>query len=303
MNALALVAGLLLAAASAVAGQAGADSVALTVVTSNTVLADFVRNVGGAQVRVRALAPAGTDPHTFQPTPDTIRTLSRAQVIFFNGAGLEAWWGKTIQSVGRSDVPVVELSKGLATLHTPGDGQTDGRRAGEPDPHLWLDPMLAKEYVARIGDALAKADAANAAGYRERTARYAATLDDLDAWIRDQVARIPVDRRKLVTFHNAFQYFARRYGLAVTGYIVPSPGKEPSARSLAELVRRIREEKIPAVFAEADFNPKLLAVLGRDAGVKVVTNLYDGSLSNGAPADTYLHMMRHNVSTIVNALR
>jgi ABC-type Zn uptake system ZnuABC Zn-binding protein ZnuA len=128
-------------------------------------------------------------------------------------------------------------------------------------------------------------------------------LDELDAWIRGEAATIPPARRKLVTFHNAFQYFAQRYGLAVKGYVVASPGKEPSAKALADLTRRIKQEQIPAVFAEADFNPKLLEVLARDAGVKVVTNLYDGSLSDGPPADTYLNLMRHDVRMIVGALR
>ena len=275
----------------------------LSVVTSNTVLADLVANVGGDKVQVRALAPAGTDPHTFQPTPDSIRTLSQARVAFFNGSGLEEWWDKTIRSVKKPDVPVIELSKGLATIrmpgHTPdGHGHAEGR-----DPHVWLDPNLAKAYVDKIRDALSQADGVNSGFYADRAKTYQVKLDELDAWIRAEVEKIPIARRKIVTFHDAFQYFAQRYGLAVTGFVVASPGKEPSAKALAELTRRIKEERIPAVFAEADFNPKLLEVLAKDAGVKVVTNLYDGSLSSGPPADTYINMLRHNVTQIVNALK
>jgi manganese/iron transport system substrate-binding protein len=295
--------GALVFLAHARAAPAAVPDALLSVVTSNTVLADLVQNVGGDKVRVRPLAPAGTDPHTFQPTPDTIKALSQARVIFFNGSGLEEWWDKTIRSARRPEVPVVELSKGLATLRLPGHGQTGHKHADEVDPHVWLDPVLVKAYVERIRNTLARADAANAPVYTERAKAYTVQLDELDSWIRSQAEQVPTDRRKLVTFHDAFQYFAKRYGLAVKGYIVSSPGKEPSAKALSELVRRIKQEKIPAVFAEADFNAKVLEMLGKDAGVNVVTNLYDGSLSDGPPADTYINLMRHDVSTIVNALR
>lgn len=268
----------------------------LSVVTSNTVLADLVANVGGNKVQVRSLAPAGTDPHTFQPTPDSIKTLSQARVVFFNGSGLEEWWDKTIRSVKKPDVPVIELSKGLATIRMPGHN-------GGYDPHVWLDPNLVKAYVEKIRDALSQADGANAGFYADRGKAYQVKLDELDAWIRTEVEKIPTARRKIVTFHDAFQYFANRYGLAVKGFVVVSPGKEPSAKALAELARRIKEEQIPAVFAEADFSAKILEVLAKDAGVKVVTNLYDGSLSSGPPADTYINMLRHNVTQTVNALR
>lgn len=268
----------------------------LSVVTSNTVLADLVANVGGDKVQVRSLAPAGTDPHTFQPTPDSIKTLSQARVAFFNGSGLEEWWDKTVRSVKKPEVPVIELSKGLATIRMLGHN-------GGYDPHVWLDPNLVKAYVEKIRDALSRADGANAGFYAGRAKAYQVKLDELDAWIRIEVEQIPSARRKIVTFHDAFQYFANRYGLAVKGFVVASPGKEPSAKALAELTRRIKEEQIPAVFAEADFSPKLLEVLAKDAGVKVVTNLYDDSLSSGPPADTYINMLRHNVTQTVNALK
>ena len=293
----------LLAAPGMADGAAPAADVAQRAVTSNTVLADIVANVAGGRFQVRALAPAGTDPHTFQPTPDSIRILSQARVVFFNGAGLEEWWDRMIRSVATPEVPVIELSQGLATLglsggNAAGRGQAEGR-----DPHVWLDPVLVKVYADRIRDALSRVDRVNAAFYADRAKTYQGKLDDLDIWIRSEIRKVPAARRKLVTFHNAFQYFARRYGLAVRGFVVESPGKEPSAKALAELTRQIKQEEIPAVFAEADFNAKLLQALARDAGVKVLTTLYDGSLSSGPPADTYINMMRHDVTQIVNALK
>jgi ABC-type Zn uptake system ZnuABC Zn-binding protein ZnuA len=284
-----------------VAGQPAAPST-VSVVTSNTVLADLVRNVGGDLVRVRSLAPAGTDPHTFQPTPDSMKTLSQARLVFFNGAGLEEWWGKSVRSVGRG-VPVIELSKGLATLDLSDASSEIQQHRGTPDPHVWLDPVLTKTYVERIRDALSLADPPNAARYADQAGNYLRRLDELDAWIRSAVDQVPAPRRKLVTFHDAFQYFAKRYGLTVRGFVVVSPGKEPSAKAMAELTRRIKAEQIPAVFAEADFNAKLLQALAKDAGVKVMTNLYDGSLTDGPPAGSYLNLMRHDVTTIVNALK
>jgi ABC-type Zn uptake system ZnuABC Zn-binding protein ZnuA len=293
----------LAAFASAREARSGQIDASPLVVTSNTVLADLVANVGGERVQVRALAPRGTDPHTFQPTPDSIKTLSQARVVFFNGAGLEEWWDKTIRSVKKPEVPVIELSKGLATISMPGHSHGSLSHAEGEDPHVWLDPNLVKAYVDKIRDGLSQADKPNAGAYAERAHAYQAKLEELDGWIRAEVEKIPAARRKIVTFHNAFQYFANRYGLAVKGFLVVSPGKEPSAKALAELTRRIKHEQIPAVFAEADFNPKMLEALAKDAGVKVVTNLYDGSLSSGPPADTYLNMMRHDVTQMVNALR
>jgi ABC-type Zn uptake system ZnuABC Zn-binding protein ZnuA len=272
----------------------------LPVITSTTVLANLVEQVGGDRVQVRSLAPAGTDPHTFQPTPESMRLLSRARLVFFNGAGLEEWWSKAVKAIASKDTLVVELSKGLATLKTPGDSHGHG---GEADPHVWLDPTKAAVYIERIRDALSQADAANAGYYAERAKAYRGELDALDRWIQAELAKVPPARRKIVTFHNAFQYFAARYGFAVKGFIVVSPGKEPSARGMAELVRLIKQEQIPAVFAEADFNPKMLEALAREAGVKVVTNLYDGSLTSGPPAETYVAMMRHNVTQIAGALK
>lgn len=295
--------GALIAALDLLAPPVPRASERLSVVTSNTVIGDLVRQVGGDRVDVRALAPAGTDPHTFQPTPESMKALARARVAFFNGSGLEEWWDKLVRSAGRRDLPVVELSKGLATIAVPGQAHAGHSHGEGQDPHVWLDPQLAKTYVVRIRDALARADAANGARYADAAAAYQRALDDLDAWIRVQVETIPPPRRKLVTFHNAFQYFAARYGLTVVGFIAASPGKEPSAKAMAELARRIKGERVPAVFAEADFNPTMLKALAKDAGVTVVTTLYDGSLSNGPPADSYVNMMRHNVNEMVRALR
>jgi manganese/iron transport system substrate-binding protein len=271
-----------------------AASQKLTVVTTLTVLADMIQQVGGDTVQVKPLVPPGGEVHTYQPTPDDIKQVARAKIVFYNGAHLEEWIDETIRSAGRPDLRIFVLSQGLPAIAESGD---------EPNPHLWLDVANAKAYVEKIRDALSQVDSANAAAYADRARSYLTQLDELDKWIQAEVEKIPTTRRKLVTFHDAFPYFARRYGFSLEGVLVASPGKEPSARDLTALVRRIRREHVPAVFAEAQFNPKAMEVLAKDAGIRVVTNLYNDTLSAGPEANTYIAMMRHDVSEIVEALK
>jgi manganese/iron transport system substrate-binding protein len=266
----------------------------LTVVTTLTVLGDLIDQVGGDKVQVKALVPPGGEVHTYQPTPDDIKSVARAKIVFYNGAHLEEWIDETIRSAGRPDLRIVVLSQGLPTIAESGD---------EPNPHLWLDATNAKKYVEKVRDSLSQMDGTNSAYYADRARAYLGKLDELDAWIRAEVDKIPSVRRKLVTFHDAFPYFAKRYGFSLQGVVVASPGKEPTARELVALVQRIKRERVPAVFSEAQFSPKVLDVLAKDAGVKVVSNLYNDSLSAGPEANTYIAMMKHDVGEIVEALR
>ncbi len=266
----------------------------LTVVTTLTVLADLIGQVGGDKVEVKALVPPGGEPHTYQPAPNDMKTVAQARLIFYNGAHLEEWIDDTIRHAGKSNVPIVVLSQGLPMIREVG---------GEPNPHLWLDVANTKTYVERIRDKLGKVDPAQAGYFADRAKAYLTQLDELDAWIQVEVAKIPASRRKLVTFHDAFSYFAKRYGFSLQGVVVASPGKEPSARQLTALARRIKQAEVPAVFAESQFNPKIMEVLAREAGVKVVNNLYNDSLSDGPEAGTYVALMKHNVTQIVNALK
>ena len=266
----------------------------LIVVTTLTVLADLIQQVGGDKVQVKALVPPGGEVHTYQPTPDDIKSVAQAKIVFYNGAHLEEWIDKTIRSAGKPNLPIVVLSEGLPLIKESGN---------DPNPHLWLDVANAKAYVEKIRDGLSKMDGANAGYYADRAKSYLAQLDELDKWIQAEVATIPKARRKLVTFHDAFPYFAERYGFSLHGVLVASPGKEPSARDLTALARRIKQERVPAVFAEAQFNPKAMEVLASDTGVRVITNLYNDSLSTGPEANSYIALMKHNVTQIVNALK
>ena len=271
-----------------------AGSEKLTAVTTLTVLADLIQQVGGDKVQVKALVPPGGEVHTYQPTPDDIKSVAQATIVFYNGAHLEGWLDQTIRSAGKPNLPIVVLSDGLPLIKEAGD---------EPNPHLWLDVANAKAYVERIRDALSKVNSTNAGYYADRTKSYLTQLESLDTWIQAEVNTIPKARRKLVTFHDAFPYFANRYGFSLHGVLVASPGKEPSARDLTALVRRIKQEQVPAVFAEVQFNPKAMEVLASDAGVRVVTNLYNDSLSTGPEANSYITLMKHDVTEIVKALK
>jgi ABC-type Zn uptake system ZnuABC Zn-binding protein ZnuA len=264
------------------------------VVTTLTVLADLIQQVGGDKVQVKALVPPGGEVHTYQPTPDDIKSVAQAKIVFYNGAHLEEWLEETIRSAGKPNLPIVVLSDGLFLIKESGD---------EPNPHLWLDVRNTMAYVEKIRDGLSKVDSAHSAHYADRAKSYLTQLDELDQWIQTEASKIPKARRKLVTFHDAFPYFAKRYGFSLHGVLVASPGKEPSARDLAALARRIKREQIPAVFAEAQFNPKAMEVLASDTGVRVITNLYNDTLSTGPEANTYIAMMKHDVTQIVKALK
>jgi ABC-type Zn uptake system ZnuABC Zn-binding protein ZnuA len=266
----------------------------IVVVTTTTVLGDLIQQVGGDKVEVKSLVPPGGEVHTYQPTPEDIKSVAQARIVFYNGVHLEEWLDGTIRSAGKPDLPIVVLSEGLPVIQEAGE---------EPNPHLWLDVANAKTYVEKIRDGLSKVDSGNAGDYGDRAKSYLGQLDELDKWIQGEVETIPKAHRKLVTFHDAFPYFAKRYGFALVGVVVSSPGKEPSAREGAVLVRRIKRERVPAIFAEAQFSPKLMDVLAKDAGVRVITALYDDTLSTGPEANTYIAMMKYDVTQVVNALK
>lgn len=266
-------------------GQDQPESGNVRVVTTLELFADFVRNVGGDRVRVTALLPPGADPHTYELAPAQVAEITRADVVFVNGLDLEEATLGVIERNAPSASPVVTLSEGL----TPLDG----------NPHFWLDVTLAMRYVERIRDALSAVDPEGAPGYAARARDYLAQLEALDADFRDAVERIPPERRKLVTFHDAFTYLAARYGLEVVAVVVKSPGREPSAADVAELARQIREQRVPVVFKEPQFNARVLDLAARDAGVEV-RELYSDALSSAAP--TYVEMMRFNLRQLAEGL-
>ncbi len=271
------------------AGQRGAGPV--RVAASISVLGDLVAQVGGERVTVIGLIPPGADGHTFQPAPRDVKQLADVRAVFLNGLGLEERLAGVIANNVPKSAPVVELAAGLPTL----EGDEHGA-----NPHLWLDATLAARYVERIRDTLSGADPEGAAAYQANATRYLAELAQLDADLRAQIATIPAAQRKLVTFHDAFPYFAQAYGLELVGFVVRSPGREPSAREVKDLGETLRAQGVRTVYKEPQLNAKLLEQAAKDAGVKVDV-LYSDALTGDIA--TYVAMMRRNGEHLVRGLR
>ena len=270
---------------------------AVVVVATTTVFADLVRQAGGTAVRVTSLVPAGGDPHTYAPTPSDVRSIAEAEVVVMNGLGIDDWLKSLLAEAKRPASALVELGPDQpGVTYLVGDGGT-----GSVNPHLWLNVAYAELYVKRIVAALQAAAPAKQAELQASGDAYLARLAALDLAIRVQIATIPSANRKLISYHDAFPYFAAAYGLTVVGTVVPSPGQDPSAGQVAALIDTIRTNRVKAIFSEAQFNPKVEQQLAAEAGVTVVSNLYNDALGL-PPVDTYEGMMRWNAERVVEAL-
>ncbi len=287
----------------------------LKVVATTNIVGDVVRSVGGERIDLTVLMGIGVDPHTYVPTPADTVAIHDAHVVFANGAGLEANLEEMLENAGGEAVHV-HVSHGLDFRPPPGGHEheeeaahseaagEDGHDHRDVDPHVWFSVPNAIHWVENIEQALRALDPANAETYEKNAHEYIHELEELDAWIQEQVAQIPEANRKLVTNHPAFGYFADRYGLEQVGAIYPvNPSSEPSAQDIAALEDAIREYGVPAVFAESTVNPSLAEQVAGDTGVKLVP-LYTGSLSGpGGGAETYILLMRYDVNAIVEALK
>jgi zinc/manganese transport system substrate-binding protein len=278
----------------------------MAVVTSNVILADFVRQVGGDRVSVTSLIPPGTDLHSFQTTPQDSIAVSRARVIVTNGMGLDDFLLPVLKAAQPAGAVHVVASAGLETLRgeQPAEDQQAAGRPAEDDhlaeaPHFWLDPLLAASYVERIRDGLAQADPPSAETYRAGADRYIQLLRDLDRGVAKTLDQVPPARRRLVTYHNAFGYFARRYGWQTSSFIVAG-GSEVTPGQVAAVLMELKEQGIPAVFAEPQFRSDVLDQAARDAGVEVGI-IYSDVLDATAP--TYLDLMRFNANSLVKYLK
>ena len=265
------------------------------VVASTTVFADLVRNVGGADVSVSSLVPKDGDVHTFDPKPSDIEKLSGASLIVMNGLGLDDWLTKYVSASGTS-ATALRLGEGLdGVAYLKGED-------GATNPHVWMDVANVRLYVARIRDSLSSLVPSHAGEFAANAMEYDRQLADLDASIRADLGEIPVDQRKIIAYHDAFPYFAAAYGLQVVGTVVPSPGQDPSAGNMADLVKVIRDQHVRAIFTEAQFSPKLVQQIGDETGAKVEGNLYDDTLGD-PPVDSYIGMMRWDADRVVAALK
>jgi zinc/manganese transport system substrate-binding protein len=295
------------------AGAAGSGT-QLAVVATTPEVADFVRNIGGADVAVTQIIKPNVDPHDYEPTPADIQAISQAKLVVKNGVGLEEWLDPTIESAGFKGT-VVDSSQGVTLREgghheeEEGHAEAEAEHEGEEhDPHIWHDPRNAKIMVANIEKGLAAADPARATAFAGNLATYSAKLDKLDADNTAAFATLPAGQRKIVTNHDAFGYYVERYQLQFVGSVIPSldTSAELSARQLNDLVAKIKATGAKAIFTESSLPPKSAEAIAKQAGVKVVGGedaLYGDSLGEpGTPQGTYLGAEQHNTQVIVSAL-
>ena len=269
------------------------------VVATTNLVADIVAQVGGDHIALHSLLAPGVDPHSYTSTPQDLRSLNDAHVIFINGLHLETGLDELLATLA---APIVSVNAGVRTQEL-GAGQA---KLGQGvDPHTWQRVTNVKQWVENIRSTLGQLDPAHAPAYDTAAKAYQTKLDALDADIRAKVATIPVANRKLVTDHETFGYFAEEYGFTIVGALIPSlsTAAEPSAQALAALQDQLNSEGAKAIFVGTTVNPNLAEQLAQDLGIQVVT-LYSDSLSAAdGPAATYLDFMRYNVDTIVKALQ
>jgi zinc/manganese transport system substrate-binding protein len=264
----------------------------LNVVASFSILGDFVRNVGGDRVRVTTLVGPDGDVHVYTPAPADAQKIADAKLLVVNGFGLEGWLPRLVQSSG-SKAAIVTATDGIKPL----------KLEQAADPHAWQSVVNAKIYVANIRDALVAADAADAGAFRANAADYLAKLDALDREVRNSVAQIPPARRKVISTHDAFGYFAAAYGIAFIAPVGVSTESEASARDIARIITQIRNEKIPAVFLENISDVRLIRRISAETGARVGGTLFSDSLSDEkGDAPTYIDMVRHNIKALASAL-
>jgi zinc transport system substrate-binding protein len=276
-----------------VPGDACAAVQKLKVVASIAPLADFARQVGGDKVDVTLLLPAGASPHTYEPTPKTAQEIAKARVFIKIGAGLEFWADKLMAAATR-DILTVTCSEGIDLIK----GEGHGHAISNVDPHIWLDPVVCIKIIKKIEDAFSRADPADASYYKRNAAAY---IDKLAALDREIAGRVKTFRtREYITYHSAWNYFARRYGLRVAGVIEEGPGKEPTARHIGDILRLIRGMKTKVVFAEPQSSTRMAEAIAKEAGGQV---LILDDIGGRKGRETYIDLMRYNLSVMERAMR
>lgn len=277
----------------------------LKVVATFSILGDLVRNVGGDRVEVTTLVGPNGDAHVYAPTPADGRRLTEAKVVFTNGLKFEGWIERLVKSSG-TKAARIEAARGVKPLQGEGEhghGHRHGHDHGSVDPHAWQDIGNAKVYVANIRDALIAADPMGKEAYEAQAAAYLARLDALDGEVKALVTRIPAERRKLITSHDAFRYFEAAYGIDFVSPQGVSTDSEASAKDVAKIIQQIKREKITAVFVENVSDARLMERIAQETGARIGERVYSDALSDAnGPAATYIDMMRHNIRAFSAAM-
>ncbi|HEX9259913.1 MAG TPA: metal ABC transporter substrate-binding protein [Acidimicrobiales bacterium] len=274
------------------------------VATTVSPVTNIVATVGGDRVVVEGIIPEGTNSHTFEPKPSVAKTLARADIVFMNGLKLEEPTRKLAEQNVATGVKVVEL--GARTI-TPEQYIFDfsfPKEEGKPNPHLWTDPPLAKRYAEVVAQELSAIDPANAGYFAGNAKAFGVQVDTLDTAMRTAFATVPPTHRKLLTYHDAYAYFARDYDWTVIGAIQVSDFEDPTAREVAALIEQVKSEGVPAIFGSEVFPSRVLEQIGKEAGVTYVDALRDDDLPGkpGEAEHSLVGMLRFNYATITKAL-
>jgi zinc/manganese transport system substrate-binding protein len=275
----------------------------ITVASFSTIDTEIVQQVGDDHVEVAALVKPGVDPHEYEPTPADLRKVSDAQLILTSGKHMENYLNKLQEATG-GKADLLKVGDHFSSLKLkPEEGENGTDKSGMiEDPHWWHSVANVKQATKIIRDELIKLDPADKTDFEKNANAYLAELDDLDKWIKRKVAELPRDKRKLVTSHDAFQYFARDYSFKVEAIEGVNTDTEASNRHVSELIDDIKRQDVKAIFLESTLNPKVTTQITRETGVKIGGTLYADGLGPGE-ANTYEGMMKHNVSTIVDSLK
>tara|TARA_Y100001968_G_scaffold169702_1_gene155375 strand:- start:67 stop:1023 length:957 start_codon:yes stop_codon:yes gene_type:complete len=266
------------------------------VLTTFTILADLAQNVGGERIEVKSITKPGAEIHSYQFTPSDIVKTKGAKLILENGLGLEAWISKFIMSTG--NIPKVKLTEGIKPLLIDGDVY-----AGKPNPHAWMSPKRAMNYVDKIVDAFIKIDPDGVLEYRANASAYKAKLESLDKELRETLSSITKERRFLVTCEGAFSYLASDYGMK-EGYLWPvNSESQVTPKRMVNLIELIKENEVPTIFCESTVSPKAQLEVAKSSGAVFGGTFYVDSLSGSdGPAPTYIDLLRHNVRLITKGL-
>jgi zinc/manganese transport system substrate-binding protein len=277
----------------------------LPVVATFSILADMVKQVGGPHVIVTSLVGPNSDAHIFDPTPADAKRLAAAKLVVVNGLGFEGWMSRLIKSSGYKG-PVLTASKGVKTIPMAKSDHDHGHNHSHavPDPHAWQSLLNARQYVENIKVALSAAMPAQTADFQARAADYLKQIDALEKSTQARIEAVPMERRRVITSHDAFGYFARAYKVSFYPLQGLSTGSEPSAADVVRIINEIKKNKVTAIFAENISDPRVLERVAKDTGVKIGGTLFADALSApGTAADTYLKMFEHNVSTIISGMK
>lgn len=290
----------------------------LTVVASFSILGDIVQQVGKDRITVSTLVRPDQDAHVFQATPEDMRVVSKANLVVVNGLGFDGWMDRLVKTAGYRG-NVVVASAGIQAMKNEEDDdehehnhghkhehehEHEHHHHGEFDPHAWQDPRNVLVYVRNIAEALSRLDPQGKDIYQKNAAAYAAQLTELDQWAQKVFAGIPAAQRRVITSHDAFGYFAKRYQVEFLSVQGMSTESQPSARDVASLIREIRKQKVRAIFMENMSSPRVVEQISRETGIALGGKLYTDALSGPkGDAPDYLSMMRYNVRTLVQQMK